>query len=588
MSRRTLSSAALAAALLTSGLTPLLGTAHADNCATWTDGAGDSRPPNTAGVTGVPGSDNLDIVRTSVQTIVDKIVVTIKLKDLSETGYELAGDKFESQMTLGGTNVFFSVTRAETGVTAQVKGPGTGAATYSFADNSVIISTTQAELDKAAGKSTKDLEAKGLATTTWAQANGTALGQYDGSQARADVVYIVGAQCSPVALPPAPLKLPSAGCKTLSDDTGDAIAKLNHGGLTNQPVGSNEPALDIAGVAMNTTPTKVIAFLHVPGLPAKAPYNGDQFKVGFSVRYATTDSNPLFLDFTVERRNSAVRGENATVLTSASEAISVSATFDIANKYVIIAIDRASFEEASVTKGLVIPTNGTTVSNLQARSRAVTVGGATQVGLDYDVVAPGEDKTRTYTLGESPCFEPTVSKLTNLGPATIQFGDVLDVSAKLTSATDEPFANKSVKFTLGSVSTTATTDAEGVATGKLTPTASAGTHNLVISFAGDPDTKASTATKPVTVSPEVSELTLTVKKSGTKRTVTAKLAEDDGKAMAGQVVTWYVNGKKVSAPKTNSGGLVTISTAKIGQTVKAVFAGVADKYAGSDASTKLT
>ena len=587
MSRRTLSSAALAAALLTSGLTPLLGTAHADNCATWTDGAGDSRPPNTAGVAGVPGSDNLDIVRTSVQTIEDKIVVTIQLKNLSETGYEAAGDKFESQMTLGGTNVFFSVTRAETGVTAQVKGPGTGTATYALVDNSVVISTTQAELDKAAGKATKDLEAKGLATTTWAQANGTAIGQYDGSQARADVVYIVGAQCSPVVLPPAPLKLPSAGCNTLTDGTGDAVATVRPNSAVSQPVGSNEPALDMAGVSINTTPTKLIAFIHVPGLTAKAPYNGDAFWFGFAV----PNGNPLghFVDFKVERRNSAVRGENATVLVYSTETlVAVSATFDFAKKFVILSIDRASFEELAVQRGLSIPTNGTTVFDVRAVTRGITAPGVDPAGFEVDIVSPGEAKTRTYTIGESPCFEPTVSKLTNLGPASIQFGDVLDVSAKLTSATDQPFANKSVKFTLGSVSTTATTDAEGVATAKLTPTASAGTHNLVISFAGDPDTKASTATKQITVSPEVSGITLTVKKSGTKRTVTAKLAEDDGKAIAGQVVTWFVNGKKISAPKTNSGGIVTISTAKAGQTVKAVFAGVTDKYAGSDASTKLT
>lgn len=583
MSRRTLSSAALAAVLLSSGLTPLLGTAHADNCVTWSDAVDDTSVSNLPpGGLGTNGPANLDVTRVSVQTVGDSVVATLKLKDLDEAGYSYAGDQFQVQMTLAGTPVSFLVRRGPTGSAAQVKGPATGAATSEVGTNTISIAATQAEVDKAAGKSTAGIEATNLAASTYAQVNNTEIASFDSAQAPNGTVFTVGAQCSPAIPATPPLKLPSVGCETIDDPTGDAKPK---GGTTDLPGASNDPTLDIAGIAINTTPTKFIAFLHVPGLPAKAGYNGDEFAFGFNIKNKFDDVTS-HVQFTVRRSMTAVRGESAAVTTSASDSrTSVSGKFDVANKFVVISVDRASFEEASIALSRTPANNGTTLTNVRATASALLAGGATSL---HDVVDTGDAATRTYTIGVSPCFEPVVTKLTNLGPATVQFGDVLDVSAKLTSATDQPFANKPVKFTLGSVNVTANTDAEGVASAKLTPTASAGTHNLVISYAGDQDTKASTVTKQITVAPEVAALTLTVTKSGTKRTVSAKLLDDDGKALAGQVVTWFVNGKKISAPKTNSGGVVTISTAKAGQTVKADFAGVADKYAPANAQVKLT
>jgi hypothetical protein len=169
-----------------------------------------------------------------------------------------------------------------------------------------------------------------------------------------------------------------------------------------------------------------------------------------------------------------------------------------------------------------------------------------------------------------------------------QFSDAAAVKAKLVSAAGAPLVGKTVTFTLAGKTATGTTGADGVASATLDPGVVAGTaYTLVAAFAGDSSAGAATVSTPFTVTVEATKLTLKVVKSGSARTVYATLKDDDGKALAGQPVTWYINGKKISTPTTNSAGQVVLKTAKPTQTVMAKFAGVSGKYAPVSVSAKV-
>ena len=86
--------------------------------------------------------------------------------------------------------------------------------------------------------------------------------------------------------------------------------------------------------------------------------------------------------------------------------------------------------------------------------------------------------------------------------------------------------------------------------------------------------------------PVATAMTLSVAKAGSTRTVTARLTSA-GKPLAGQVVTWFVNGKKVGTSTTSTAGTAVLKTAKPTQTVTAEFAGVNDKYLPSKATTRV-
>jgi hypothetical protein len=117
-----------------------------------------------------------------------------------------------------------------------------------------------------------------------------------------------------------------------------------------------------------------------------------------------------------------------------------------------------------------------------------------------------------------------------------------------------------------------------------------GTASMLVAFAGDADNYKVSLPYPVKVRAEVTKLTLAVAKSGTKRTVTATLVDNDkprANAVPAQLLTVFVNGKKVGAVKTDAKGKAVWSKALAGQTVKFTFAAVAGKYAGATAQLKL-
>jgi hypothetical protein len=365
---------------------------------------------------------------------------------------------------------------------------------------------------------------------------------------------------------------PKTGCVNYTDPTGDGQIG-SHYGVPGSAVAPNDADLDITGVALHATPIALKVFVRANKLATKPTVGpGHVWAAAF-----TTLGKTISVSETTVSGAPQLSAKSVKVNGAANSTIKLDAIEDTAKSFVVFTIDKATFE-AAVPGGLA---PGTPLVGVNASS-------ATYYPTGYDtadlISAPTGDD---YAVGDdAACFPPPPSVLTNAGAVKAQFTDAAAVAAKLTTEAGTALAGKAVKFTIGGRSVTATTDADGVAKALLDPATPAGTYSLVTSFAGDGSAAKVDLTTPFTVTTEVTKLTLKVVKSGTKRTVTATLRDDDGKPVAGQVVAWYVNGKKVSSPKTTAAGTVTL-TAQAAQTVVAQFNAVAGKYAASKVTQKV-
>ena len=585
MSRRVLGTAALAAGILATGLVPfVIGSANAAACPSWTDNPGDATT-NQSGVAQL-ADDNMDIVAATLSTSGTDTVATIKVKELNASFSDL-GDRFKLQFSAGGKIVYLFADRDFTGDYAGAQSASdptissdTGTATWDTATDTVTIKVPQAAIDIAATISTKGLVATGIGAGTGTQAMAVPAYSYDSAPSPSGTTFTVGAACSggggpaptgsptsgpPTTPPPASTAgegYPASTCTTFTDATGDGVVTA----------GPNDPDLDITAAAINTTPTHIVAFIKIATLGDKpANYHGDRFDFFFTAGEKT-------YTYQAGRATSpAVDPTKAQQGTTTNAALKFEETFDKANNFVIIKVERAGL---NTVHGSAIA-DGTTLTAVGFKTHAL----AASLTLGADTAQATAVADRVYKLGESPCFPPLT--LAYLGKTTTQFSDAVAVSAKVTNPAGAAMTGKDVTFKVGTASVTAKTGADGIARASLNPGLAAGSYSLVTTFAGDSAWNAVSAPTPFTVAIEKTRIVLTVAKSGTKRTVTAKLLDDDGRPVAGQVVTWYINGKKVSAPKTNASGAVTLTTAKPTQTVKAVFATVTGKYAGSTAQAKV-
>lgn len=573
MSRRVVATAALAAtALLTSGALPLMGAAHADACATWTDVKGDARPMNLTEAP-VPG---VDIVATSLESAGSDIVVTVEVADLTDD-YAGLGEHFAVNFTVGTKTASLIAERSEAGDTARVSDAGgvpkePASAAFDFGKNTVTITAPQTSVDKIVGPSA-GAEATGLVAVSYLLVNGIPAIDADMAQAGAAMKFVVGVPCdtprTPVVIPQ-----PAADCTpNITDGPGDGTPKAPGGAGT-----SNDPSLDVRSVVLNSTPQYLMAYVTVSALADKpANYQGDRFEVAFKVgtkSYAYSVGRAG-----LGRSANMPSPTRGTVNGAADDKLAVRGVFDQPKNTVVILIDRAGLDAV----------HGSPVSDGTIVTEVVVTTAGAQPGayLTADTAQAAAVADRVYEIGNNPCFGPPKTKLVNTGAVTTQFGDAARVAAKLTTVPGEALAGKTVRFALGAVSATATTDDNGLAQATLASPLVAGAYSLVASFAGDASAKTSSLTTPFTIAQEKTKITLSVVKSGTKRTVTAKLLDDDGKPVVGVLVAWFINNKASGTPKTNSAGVVTLTTAKPTQTVKATFAAVAGKYLGATASVKV-
>jgi hypothetical protein len=595
MSRRFLGTAAAAAAVLAAVAVPFLGSAQAGSCPSWTDTAGDASPFQL----GLPATADagLDIIAASVGTTGADIVATVKVTTLNATSASGVGDRFSVNFTAGGQNLSLQVSRdAANGTKASVKNLsdttaalGTATATFTAATNTVTITAKQAEVDKAAGKATVGAVATVTSANTEGQVNGNGF-KYDIASAPAGSTYTVGAACGgspgPTPTPPPPTGspgptlpagYPNPGCNNIDDGKGDAQAEVS-----GQKPNGVDRDLDIVGVAIDTTATDLKAYLRIDNLAMPNNAGGHDFELKFTANAKNVTLHVGELDAVQAAAANGTSPTYGELGTARNADLTPTPTFNKTNEFVIISVPLAKV--ATAIGGAFAA--GTKLTAVSAVSQWIYT--PSQDKALADTAQAATDADRTYTLGESKCFGPLPGKLTNTGTTTVQYTDAAAVAAKLTDSKDAPLAGKPVTFTIGTKSVTVDTNDDGIASTGLNPGVVAGTaYTLVTSFAGDASAAKVSISTPFTVTAEKTKIVLTVSKSGSSRKVTAKLVDDDNKPVAGQVVTWYINGKKVSAPKTNSAGVVTLTTAKPTQTVKATFTAVTGKYVGSTASKKV-
>jgi FKBP-type peptidyl-prolyl cis-trans isomerase 2 len=371
---------------------------------------------------------------------------------------------------------------------------------------------------------------------------------------------------------------PTPGCNTFEDIKGDGTpillgpAKLD-----------NDPDLDATGIAIGTSAAELTAAIRLDALKAlPAKGNGHQFQVTFTHNAKTITLYTLQADSTMTQVRSVqeaagsasgfVPATGGMVGTAVEPKLTVSSTYDTARSLVILKVDRESLETVTGK-----PIEGATLTNVTGTTYMLLANGNK---LTADTV---QATVATYAVGDNKCFPPPPSKLENFSDDTVQYGDQAEVVTQLTNDLDEALEGKTVTFSVGAKKVTAVTDEEGVATAMFDPGALAGHVNLITTFAGDDEAAAVTLSSPLIVTQEKTKTTATAGRSGTKRTVTAKVLDDDNHPVAGQTVTFLVGTKKLGTAKTSSAGIAVFSGGTAGQTIVASFTAVSGKYLASKA-----
>lgn len=579
MSRRVATTVAVAGLLLGAAV-PLASHASPVPCPAWTDNpddahfnGGNPQPVPT------PLDPNFEIVGFGFAPTADAVRATIGIEKLSPT-YIGTGDDVTFNFMVGEASLQILAAREPSGSTVRVSGAGgTGVASvdYQTATNTVVLTVARTELDKANGAPTSGLAAHRFQVATEQRAGGIPLTVWDSASAPETDAFPLSATCgaggTPVELP---VGFPKAGCFTVKDDGTSDARPFNQ-----TPY---DPDLDLTGVVLKATDEDVKAFVSVVALGSKpANFYGHGFHVTFTagadqaVELIADAYDPAALATVAAQRTPTTQ-----VLVNSSPVADSGLTvdWDTAHNVVVLTVPRAKLTAAAPAF-----VDGSEIKFLTALS-AVATGAHDQVvdTTAHDNVTQGDAK---WTVGDNACFEVPKGKLLNVGATSAAFSDAAAVAVKLTDSAGKALAGRDLTLALEGREQTVKTGADGVARTALNPGLPAGTYPLTASFAGDSAAGAVELPTTFKVLVEKTRTALTATASGTKRTVVAKLTDDDAKVLAGQVVTWFVNGKKVATSKTTAKGTATLTTAKPGQTVLAQYAGLAGKYAASKASRKV-
>jgi hypothetical protein len=393
------------------------------------------------------------------------------------------------------------------------------------------------------------------------------------------------------AADPLPADYPTAGCFNFTDPKDDSVSPTVVGVLTDSD-------LELLGVAVETTPTSLKAYASVAALtndPTQLePFDAHRFtlKFTFNGHIFSASGSDSALGTTAIRDGLAQTGEAAhtTQLGVDTPAITdptadkgfvdsgLKVTFDYKNSWVVFDLPIADIEKYGGAKF----TGDLPQIGVVAQTDEYAVGSAWDYAPDAnDDGNPGG----TWTVGDNKCFgggaTAGASKLlAYAGDTTVQYGDAARMAATVVDASGKPLAGAPVTFAIGKLQTTAKTNAKGLAQTTLSPTVSAGRYTLVTSTTVN-GTKTSVKT-PFVVTPETTLLRLT--SAGGK--VTATLTDDDKHAVAGQRISWNVNGKSAGTTKTDRSGRTILKHVAKGDRIKAVFKTVKGKYAGTTAAVK--
>lgn len=391
-----------------------------------------------------------------------------------------------------------------------------------------------------------------------------------------------------------PADYPQAGCFSLTDPKGDEATPTPE-----VAANGTDPDLDLLGVALETTPTSLRAYARVDQLSDSGPmladghrftlkftFNGHVFSASGSDYGHGTGAIRDGLAQTGHAGGVTQLGVDTPSLTDPSfvttpgyVASGLKVTFDYKNSWVVWDLPIADIEKYGQAKF----TGGLTTVGVQAQSDEYAVGSIWDSAPDTD---PSTGTlTGTWTVGDNKCFTggastAAASVLKYLGDKTAQYGAPAHVSASVADSSGTPVAGAPVTFAIGKLQTSAKTNAKGVAAATLHPTLAAG-HYTLVTTTGAGSAKTSVKT-PFVVT--LAKTVLKLSKSGT--TVTATLTDAAKHGLAGQKVSWTINGKSAGTSKTDKAGRAVLKAAK-GDHVVATFKAVKGKYGGATAKTTV-
>jgi hypothetical protein len=388
------------------------------------------------------------------------------------------------------------------------------------------------------------------------------------------------------AVPPPP-QLPMAACAArVNDGTGDAVVDWSARPGTDPPVADprgSVDALDITGVTFRLTTNRVFAFMSLKDVPAtmRDTDSAYGYYLWFSsgpkmARFDAVIVNPLHAQLGQQPQGYPTGSVGTTVTGGPNPLRGLGGGVDAAKDVVYVYADRDSLEEqlgGPLADGdQITAITGKTVLFVGS---GATASGVTQRPADRTDVPAA---TAVQTVGEDPCFAASSFAVPDV---TAQYGDPATLRATLTDDAGTALAARRVTFQLaGEAPRALTTDADGRVSVTLAAAPAADATGVSFRYDGDELSGRGDVNSVLTVRQEtVLVAPLKVARSGTARTVTATLTEDDPRPFAKQPVDWYVNGKKVATVLTDAAGRSVYRGAKAGQKVQARYAGAARRYA---------
>ena len=377
-----------------------------------------------------------------------------------------------------------------------------------------------------------------------------------------------GASASPAA---GGANAPAPDCLDIADPKGDA----NVNPTTNAATGlSNDPDLDILAVNFQTQPETLVAYLKIDKLGAKpASGNGHRFNATFTAGTKTVEVYAGQPDATASAANGVLVGTGqftpaaggVRIAGAYNPTVKMSAVFDVTSSRVVLSIDRATLDKALGTP----VADGEVVKATLGRSAVYTPSGG---NIPADTAQAAKPEEQIYTIGDNRCFAAAAAGpaagaspapatastiLTVSAPSRIRTSDPEPVTATLKDSEGNPVSGKRLTAQVGAGSAVAgTTDSAGQV--RLLPRVvdRAGTRALVVRFAGNADGSGKTEVRRnITVLEEVSKIATASSSTGSSRTFTITLTDDDPvrNPLAGAKVTLKFNGRTVTLTTDRNG-----------------------------------
>ena len=364
---------------------------------------------------------------------------------------------------------------------------------------------------------------------------------------------------------------PTNGCVTFTDPAGDA----SQFGLA-----PNDGDLDLLDVVLASPPNLIRAYLHVAKLGAPTVGLGHQFLLNFTLN---NKSVAVFVgrdqQDAVDSTHQTLAGTNIIASTSgvrydgaAVAGAQPTAVYDAAHNTVVLTMARAPIEKAAKTS----LADGVTVTGVSAQ----TSGDYFTTAALADTASAATPAAATYTMGDNHCFEPPHGHLALSVPTDAIAGHALSISGTLTDDQAAGVGGKQVEVGNGTTTVEATTAADGSFTAALATPVATGTVPVTVTWAGDPTLQATSGSGSVNVAKQPTKTTLARLRSGTKSTVRATVVDDLAQPLAGQLVVWYLDKKRVGSNRTDARGVASLTTAT-GHAVLAVYNGTPTRYVAS-------